>query len=600
MIPYDVLFGNPAYLKPELSSDGRDLFFLAPFEGVLNVWTAPVDAPVDATVVTRDRGRGVRTFGVCHDGRTLFSLRDTDGDESWRLHLVDLETGAERCATPLDGVQVRVLAHHRGHPDTLLLGINAARRDLHDVHRLSLSTGELTEVAANPGYLSWIVDADLRVRGGSRMRPDGGATICLDGDDAWLEVPYEDVMSTRVLGFARDGATLYLLSSIGANTTRLYAVDLATGEHTLLAADPTYDIRHVEFDPSTLRPQAVVFGKDRDHRVFLDDDHAEEWARISAALPDAEVYADRGDERWILSVVTGADPVRYYRYDRAAGRLTYLFNHQPGLDRYRLARMEPFAFTARDGVPVSGYVTWPPGVARQELPAVVNVHGGPWTRHRFGFDEEAQLLADRGYACVQVNFRGSAGYGKHFRNLGAKQWGAAMQTDLLDAVDHLVASGAIDRSRIGIMGTSYGGYAALAGVAFSPGVFRCAISLCGPTSLLTLLAGGPPYRSPLAAFMRAQVGDPETESDMLWKRSPLSRAGDIDVPVLIGQGANDVRVTQDEASQIVEALAAKGLPYEYLLFPDEGHGLARPENRRTYYAAVERFLSTHLGGEPTP
>lgn len=594
MIPYDVLFGNPAYLKPELSPDGTRLFFLAPAAGVLNVWSAPVDDPASATAVTRDEGRGIHTFGVCHDGRTLFFLRDTDGDESWRLYLVDLTTGVERCATPLDGVQVRVLAHQPGHPDTILLGINAERRHLHDAYRLTISTGELTRVAENPGYLSWIVDTDLRIRGGTRMRPDGGATICLDGDDAWLSVPYEDVMSTRVLGYSRDGATLYLLSSIDANASRLFEVDVATGERTLLAADPTYDVRLVEFDPATNRPVAVVFGKDRDERSFLDEDYAKDMDRIRGLVPEAEIYADRGGERRIVTVVTGADPVRYYLYDRASGRVTYLFCHQPALEGHRLARMEPFVFTARDGVPVHGYVTWPAGAERRALPAVVNVHGGPWARHWFGFDEEAQLLADRGYACVQVNFRGSTGYGKHFRNLGAKQWGAAMQTDLLDAVDHLAATGAVDRTRVAVMGCSYGGYAALAGVAFTPGVFRCAISLCGPTSLLTLLAGGAPYRSPLAAFMRAQVGDPETERDMLWARSPLARAGDITVPVLIGQGANDVRVTQAEAAQIVEALTANGVPHEYLLFPDEGHGLARPENRQAYYAAVERFLATHL------
>ncbi|MEU4380513.1 MULTISPECIES: S9 family peptidase [Actinomycetes] len=600
LIPYATLFGNPAYLKPEISPDGTRLLFLAPYDGVLNVWSSPVDDPGAATPVTRDRRRGVRTFGVCHDDRTLFYLRDADGDESWRLYLVDLVTGAERCATPFDGVQTRIMAHNRWHPDVVLLGLNRDQRHLHDVYRLDLPTGTLTKVATNPGYLSWIVDTDLRVRGGTRMRPDGGTTIELDGEP-WLDVPYEDTMGTRVLGFTRDGATCYLLSSIGANANRLYAVDTTTGAQTLLAADPTYDIRRVELDPATRRPEAVVFAKDRDERVFLDEEYAKDLARIHSDLAvagiDAEVYVDRtdrADERWILSVVTSADPVRYYLYERRAGRLTYLFNHQPELDRYRLARMEPFTFTARDGVTVHGYVTWPPAAERRDLPAVVNVHGGPWSRNSFGLDEEAQLLANRGYACVQVNFRGSTGYGKHFRNLGTKQWGAAMHTDLLDAVDHLVASGAVDRSRLAIMGCSYGGYAALAGVAFTPGVFACAISLCGPSNLLTMLAGGAPYRTPLAAFMRTQVGDPETEQDMLWQRSPLSRVEDITVPVLVAQGANDVRVTQDEAEQIVAALRAKGVPYDYLLFPDEGHGLTRPENRQAYYEAVERFLAEHL------
>ncbi|MET9851538.1 S9 family peptidase [Streptomyces sp. NPDC006450] len=616
LIPHSVLFGNPSYLVPEISPDGTRLVYLAPDDGVLNVWTAPVDRPGEAKPVTHDRGRGIRTYGLCHDDRTLFYLRDRDGDESWRVHLVDLVTGRERCATPFDGVQARVLAHNRWHPTTVLIGLNKDRPGLHDVYALDLVTDRLTKVAENPGYLSWIVDTDLRVRGGTVMKPDGGLSVFLDPPDGpagpggaggpdgatpWLDVPYEDAMGTRVIGFSRDGSTCHLLSSIGANATRLFAVDLATGRRTLLAEDPVYDVKQVEFDPVTRRPQAVLFVKDRDTWVFLDEEFGKDLDRIRGELAllsvDGEVYVDRTDraERlWTVSVVTGAGPVLYYVYDRQDGALRYLFSHQRELEAYTLARMEPFSFAARDGVTLHGYVTWPPGAQRTGLPAVVNVHGGPWARHTFAFDEEAQLLANRGYACVQVNFRGSTGYGKHFRNLGAKQWGAAMQTDLLDAVGHLVEGGGIDPARIAIMGCSYGGYAALVGAAFTPEVFTCAIDLCGPSNLLTLLAAGAPYRTALRAFMHAQVGDPETERAMLWERSPLSRVEEIRIPVLVVQGANDVRVPQAEAEQIVAALKAKELPYEYLLFPDEGHGLARPANRQAYYAAVERFLAEHL------
>jgi dipeptidyl aminopeptidase/acylaminoacyl peptidase len=605
-IPLATLFGNPAYLVPEISPDGTRLTYLAPDDGVMNIWVAPVDAPEQARVVTRDRGRGIRTYGHCHDDRTLYYLRDDRGDESWRLHLLDLESGVERCVTPFDGVQARVLAHNRWHPDAMLIGLNLDRRDRHDLYRLDLATGELTRVATNPGYLTWLIDTELRVRGGAAMRPDGGMTIHLDvgsadGPRPWLDVPYEDAMGTRVIGFARDGSTFYLLSSIGANASRLFAVDTVTGDQTLLAGDDTYDVKQVEMDPLTRVPQAVIFAKDRDEWVFLDEAYAKDVARIGSELAlrgvDAEVYPERADRtgrRWTVSVVSGCGPVQYYLYDRTDSRLRLLFTHQPELERYELARMQPFAFVARDGVRVHGYVTWPPGVERRNLPAVVNVHGGPWARNSFCFDEEAQLLANRGYACVQVNFRGSTGYGKHFRNLGAKQWGAAMHTDLLDAVSYLCAQGGIDASRVAIMGCSYGGYAALVGAAFTPDVFACAIDLCGPSSLLTLLAAGAPYRTSLQAFMYANVGDPESERDMLWQRSPLSRVEDIRIPILVAQGANDVRVTRDEAEQIVAALRDKGLPHEYLLFPDEGHGLARPANRLTYYAAVERFLASHL------
>lgn len=589
-IPREVLFGNPAHLSPSVSPDGTRLFYLAPHAGVLNVWSAPLSRPTRAAPVTRHAGRGIRTYGACHDGRTLYWVADSGGDEGWRIYLTDLGTGETRCATPFDGVQARVLAHHGSQPSTMLVGLNRRVPHLHDVYALDLATGVLDLVAENPGYVSWIVDADLRVRGGVRPRPDGGTVIALDGDDAWLEVPYEDVLGTRVVGFAGD--TCYLLSSIGENTSRLYAVDLTSGEHTLLAAHPAHDVRLVEFDPLTRRPQAVVFAGDRDVRLVLDETYGKELDRIASRVPDAEIYVEQGETVWVVTAVTGASPVLYYLYSPDSGLLDYLFSHQPALDDYRLARMEPFVFTARDGIVVHGYVTWPVDRPRTRLPAVVNVHGGPWARHSFGFDEEAQLLANRGYACVQVNFRGSTGYGKRFRNLGAREWGAAMHTDLLDAVAHLSAEGSIDPARVAIMGCSYGGYAALVGAAFTPSVFACAIDLCGPSDLNTMMAAGAPYRTALHAFMVAHVGD---DPEMLWSRSPLSRAADITIPVLVVQGANDVRVPVAEAEQIVAALEANGVPHEYLLFPDEGHGIAQPANRDTYYATVERFLGAHLG-----
>ncbi|MFI1995421.1 S9 family peptidase [Actinoplanes sp. NPDC020271] len=603
-IPRDVLFGNPARLSPAVSPDGTRLFFLAPLDGVLNVWSAPIDHPGRATPVTRDAGRGIRTYGLGHDDRTLFYVIDDGGDEGWRLYLVDLGTGRTRCATPFPGIQARVLAHNRRHPATMLVGLNRRTRHLHDVYALDLADGTLTLIAENPGYLSWIIDHDLRVRGGVRPRPDGGTVIALDGDDTWLTVPDEDAMGTRIAGFAPSGDVCYLLSSIGADAVRLYEVSLPDNTHTLLAADPHHDVRMVEFDPVSQRPQAVVFAADRDERLILDETYGRELARIRTALAaDAEIYVERtsrDDREWLVTAVAGDAPVRYHRYSPGTGELRLLFSHQPALDAYPMARMEPFVFTARDGVPVHGYVTWPVGVPRSGLPAVVNVHGGPWARNSFGFDEEAQLLASHGYACVQVNFRGSTGYGKRFRNLGAREWGAAMHTDLLDAIGHLTVTGGIDPDRVAIMGCSYGGYAALVGAAFTPSVFRCAIDLCGPSNLLTMMTGGAPYRTSLQAFMVAQVGDPDRDRDLLWSRSPLSRAADITIPVLVVQGANDVRVPVSEAEQIVAALARNGVPHEYLLFPDEGHGLVRPENRDTYYAAVERFLATHLGTAPAP
>lgn len=608
LIPRSVLFGNPTYAAPTISPDGTRFGYIAPDDDVLNVWVGPADDPTAARPVTHDRGRGVRVFGFCHDDRTLFYLQDENGDENWRLHLLDLDAEEEQCVTPYEGVQAQVLGHNRWNPTTMLVGLNRDNPELHDVYRLDLTTRELTKIQDNPGFVGWLIDTELRIRGGAAMTPDSGMEVHLDqagtGEPRpWLEVPPEDTSTTNVMGFSRDGRKLYLISSIDANAARLFEVDLESGEHRLLAEDPAYDIGGVELDPETRTPQAVVFDKDREEWVFLDDEYARAVERVRGQLAvlgiDGELgitRSERTDRRWLVSVMPSDGPVRFYLHDRDDDQLTFLFSHRPELDSYRLAAMEPFAFTARDGVEVHGYVTYPLGVGRTNLPAMLNVHGGPWSRDSWGYHPEAQWLANRGYVCVQVNFRGSTGYGKAFGNLGDKQWSRSMHTDLLDGIDYLVGQGTVDADRVGIMGGSYGGYAALVGAAFTPDVFRCAVDLCGPSNLLTLLASIPPYWKPLLALMHAKVGDPETEKDILWERSPLSKVEDIQIPVLVAQGANDVRVTQAEAEQIVEALAAKGLPHEYLLFDDEGHGLAKPENRERYYAAVERFLADQLGG----
>lgn len=603
LIPRDVLFGNPERMAAALSPDGTLLGFVAPEEGVLNVWVGPADDPDAAKPVTHDRGRGVRTFAFCHDDRTLVYLQDTDGDEDWRLYALDLGSAQARLVTPGEGVHAMILGHNRWNRTTMLVGLNADDPALHDVYRFDLDTGAFDKVETNPGYAGWLVDSDLGIRGGVTMDADGGAVVHLrdpeSGTDApWLQIAPEDVATTGVYGFSRDGSSMFLLSSVGANASRLLRVDLATGGETVLAADAAYDVADVLSDPDTLEPQSVAFLKEREEWVHLDPEFGAEVDALRDRLR-GEVSisrAERSDRRWLVTDTPSDGPVHYHVYDRDSGDLTFLFAHKPALDSYELAVMEPFTLTARDGLELHGYVTLPPGTDAHGLPAVVTVHGGPWARDTWGYDPEAQWLGNRGYACVQVNFRGSTGYGKAFGNAGDKQWGRTMHTDLLDAVDHLVGLGWIDRDRVGIYGGSYGGYAALVGAAFTPDVFRCAVDMVGPSNLLTLLASVPEYWKPQIAFMYAKVGNPETERDLLWERSPLSRVDDIAIPVLVAQGKNDPRVKVAEAEQIVNALAEKGIDHEYLLFEDEGHGLAKPENRERFYAAVERFLAQHLGG----
>src|SRR5215472_9074560 len=607
LIPRRVLFGNPERMSPRLSPDGGTLAWIAPHDGVLNVWTAPIGAggpdwPA-AQVVTDDTDRGIRVFTWAHDGRHLLYLQDTGGDENWRLYDVDLDTMQRRDHTPFEGVQAQIIATEKKLPSEVLFGLNKDNPQLHDVYRLDLVSGDLAKEVTNPGFAGWVADSELRVRAGVALQPDGGMLIMIrDGADGeWrqlLAAPAEDALTTDPLAVSADGMSMLARSSVGANTGRLVRIDLRSGGTEVLAGDPEADVTGVMLHPDTREPQIVTFLKDRSEYRVLDPSVEADLAAVRALHRGDPDLAGRDDSdlRWVIGFTNDSGPLRYYLYDRASREGRFLFDHRPELSRYELAPMEPFSYPARDGLVIHGYLTFPPGAGRTGLPMVLNVHGGPWARDSWGFDSEAQWLANRGYLCVQVNFRGSTGYGKAFVNAGDREWGRAMQNDLTDAVEYAIDQGWADRERVAIFGGSYGGYAALAGVTFTPDLYRCAVDIVGPSNLKTLIETIPPYWQPQIALFHQRVGHPETDAEFLWSRSPLSRAASIKTPLLIAQGANDPRVKQAESEQIVAAMRDAGIDYEYMLFPDEGHGFAKPENRLKFYAAAERFLARHLGG----
>ena len=610
LVPREVLFGNPEKVQPRISPDGKRLAYIAPVDGVLNVWVGDVGAAEDGfKPVTNDTDRGIRAFFWGQDNARILYVQDAGGDENWRLYDTELATGTTRDLTPFEGVQAQVIAEEKQFPTELLVGLNKENPQLHDVYHLDVETGELEMVLKNPGIIGFVADAEMRVRAGLQPRPDGGMNLVGRPPGAaaeeWqmlIDVDSDDALSTAPIGFTADGKSLYLLSSVDANASRLLRVDLADLKTVVLAEDPQYDVSGVMSNPDTKEIQMVSFTKARTENVVIDPSIADDIAAIEQIQSGDFTFLgrDHADRTWLVAFTVDDGPVAYYAWDRETRQATFLFHHQPALSEYTLANMEPFSFTARDGLEIHGYLTFPPGVDRSDLPAVLMVHGGPWARDNWGFNAEAQWLANRGYASVQVNFRGSTGYGKSFVNAGNKQWAAAMHDDLIDAVEHVVGKGWVDRKRVAISGGSFGGYAALVGATFTPDVFCCAVDVVGPSNLKTLIESIPPYWAPIVAQFHERVGNPETEADFLWERSPLSKVDQIRIPILVAQGANDPRVKQAESEQIVNAMREKGIDHVYLLFGDEGHGFAKPENRMKFFQTAEQFLAKHLGGRSEP
>lgn len=603
LIPRNILFGNPVKSSPQISPDGTKMAYLAPVNDVLNVWVGPVGSDTYQPV-TQDTDRGVRFYFWAADNTHIIYLQDSGGNENWRLYATNLETGTTRDLTPFENIQAQIVHRDKHFPGELLIGMNKENPQVHDVYHLDLNSGELSRTVQNPGNVArWLVDTQFQVRGAVVATPDGGQSLMVRADEqsVWQTIlawDLDDALASNPLGFTLDGQAIYLSDSRNANTARLTRLHLASGELSVLAEDAEYDLGSIMMHPDTHEVQAVSFNKDRVTWLVLDESIKQDFARIGERHRGdfSIVSRDDADQTWIIAFTVDDGPVSFYVYDRKKQHISFLFDNQPDLNTYPLARREPISFTARDGLTVHGYLTLPPGEQRTNLPMVLNVHGGPWGRDVWGYNPEAQWFANRGYACLQVNFRGSTGYGKAFLNAGDREWGRNMHHDLVDGVNWAIEQGIANPQKIAIYGGSYGGYAALVGATFTPDLFCCAIDIVGPSNLVTLLKTIPPYWSTFAATFYKRVGHPENEVEFLQSRSPLFKVDQIKIPLLIAQGANDPRVKQAESEQIVAALKSKGISHEYMLFPDEGHGFAKPENRIKFYAAAEKFLARHLGG----
>ena len=612
MIPRQVLFGNPEKTMARISPDGEYLSYLAPVEGVLNVWVVEAGS---ARPITRDEERGIRDYTWTYDGQHILYYQDARGDEDWHVYATNIATGETRDLTPFEKVNSQILSVNEKTPNEILVGINNRNPQLHDVYRIELSTGERTLIEENPGFVSYLFDNDDRTRFAMTFSPTGGQVILQrDESNQWqpfLEVPNTDAMTTGLAGFDKSNQILYLIDSRKRNTAALFTLDLESGKQELVAEDDRADVGGMLVHPTEKHAQAVSFTYDRNRWHVLDSAiqgdldylHSVEDGELSITSRTLD------DRLWTVAYVLDNGPVKYYLYDRTRKQANYLFSNRTDLDEYQLARMHSLIIKSRDGWNLVSYLTLPAGSApdgdtrpSNPVPLVLLVHGGPWGRDIWGYDSQHQWLSNRGYAVLSVNYRGSTGFGKEFINAGNGEWADKMHDDLIDAVNWAIRKKITQRDQVAIMGGSYGGYATLVGLTFTPDTFVCGVDIVGPSNLVTLLQNVPPYQIPILPVMKDRVGDWTTEEGQksLLAKSPLARVDQIQRPLLIGQGANDPRVKQVESDQIVEAMKQKNIPVTYVLYPDEGHGFARPENRLSFYAVAEAFLSEHLGGRFEP
>ena len=602
------LFGNPTRTAGQLSPDGKWLGFIAPRDGVLNVWVAPVDKPDQARPLTAEKMRPIRSYFWSPDSKQVLFVNDKGGDENFLLYGVDLATATQKALTPFEKTRVQIVGMSDTIKDRILVGVNNRDPRWHDVQELNLATGKLTPVFQNDGWAGFVTDDQLKLRIAVKTRPDSGVDYYRVVDNKveakpFTSVDYEDASSTSPLGFTQDGKTLYWTDARGRDTAALLAQDMGSGKFTTVGTSDRADVGGGLTDPKTGAIDAYSVYFHQNEYVPVGDAVKADLAFLKAQNKGQFYVGTRtdADDKWLVTFDPVTAPSSTWLYDRRAKKLTELYTPRPELVGAPLVAMESIDIPTRDGLSMVSYLTKPKN-ATGPVPMVLLVHGGPWARDGYGYNGTHQWLANRGYAVLSVNYRSSTGFGKKFVQAGDRQWGRKMHDDLLDAVDWAVKRGVTSKDKVAIMGGSYGGYATLAGLTMTPDAFACGVDIVGPSNLFTLLKTIPPYWEAGKQQMYRRMGDPGTPEGqaLLKERSPLTYATAIKKPLLIGQGANDPRVNVAESDQIVAAMKAKNIPVTYVVFPDEGHGFARPVNNIAFNAVAENFLAKCLGGRAEP
>lgn len=616
LIERSALFGNPERASARLSPDGQWLSWTAPVDGVMNLHVAPAASPDQVRVMTSEKVRPVRQYFWSPDSRKLLFIQDKGGDENFLLYSVDVATAKQSNLTPFTKTRVVPIGMSHRHKDRMLVGLNNRDAKWHDVYSLNLNSGKLTLVMRNDRYASFVADDNLNIRLATISRNDGGTDFYRVTNKRVDAKPFastmlEDALTTEARGYSYDGSTLYWIDSRGRNTAALVAQDSVSGATSVVAENSRADIADLLVNPNTGRVDAWLDEYLKPTWVGLNDNMSAsmKWLEHQMGGPFFVQSRTDDDARWIVSSDVAEKAASTYLFDRKAGTLTKLYTSRPALAGAPLQPMWPVEVKARDGQTLVSYLTLPAyadpdkdGKADVRSPMVLFVHGGPWARDYYGYNSYHQWFANRGYSVLSVNYRASTGFGKAFVNAGNLQWGKSMHDDLIDAVDWAVANNVTSPDKVAIEGGSYGGYATLAGLTLTPDKFACGVDIVGPSNLFTLLKTIPPYWESFKQQFYQRMGDPTTEAGraILTAASPLTHVDKIKKPLLIGQGANDPRVNQAESDQIVAAMKAKGIPVTYVLFPDEGHGFARPVNNIAFNAINEAFLEKCLGGRAEP
>lgn len=617
LIPISQFFNDPQYAKPQISPDGKHLAYLSPHQGVLNVWIGSVDNKNSIKPITQNTKRSVFDYYWAYNNEHIIYVDDNEGDENWRIHRVNINDGTISNLATFNKVQVRIMATSPDFPDEILIGINQRRGDFHDIYRLNIRDGQMSLVYENNTFYHFIMDDHLNVKIGIEQTADGGVQVSTL-DKAFVKtdlykIEEEDALASKPMSLNKAGDQLYILDSQGRNTAALTLMDLKTKKRSLIAENDKADVYSVLFHRTEKTVLAYTTNYEKPSWVVQDKSVQQDMDylhQLDEGIINT-ISSDLDSKVWVVSYMHNNKPMRYYLYDRVKKKAEFLFSAKPELNNLNLSSRQPVMIESRDHLSLVSYLSVPNshavenGVtqrrvyAKSPLPMVLLVHGGPHARDEWGFNEIHQWLSNRGYAVLSVNYRGSSGFGKKFYQASKGEWGQKMHDDLIDAVEWAIANGVTTREKVAIMGGSFGGYATLVGMTKTPDVFACGIDLVGISNLETFMKTIPEYWKPFYPAMTLDIGgSPETEEGrkFLASRSPVHFVQNIKKPLLIGQGANDPRVKQAESEQMVHKMQENHIPVTYVLYPDEGHGFKRFENRLSFYRISEIFLAKSLGG----